>query len=96
MATIDIRRPHSLGLETARSRAEELANELATKMGVVWKWEGDSILFHADGGVAKGVKGSVAVSSSQVHVAIDLPLLLRAMKATIAGRVESRVDKFVT
>lgn len=96
MATIDIRRPHSLGLETAKSRAEDLAKELAAKLGVRWQWQGDAIEFTGDSGAVKGVKGRVGVSPADVHVAIDLPLLMRAMKGTIAARVESKLDRFVS
>lgn len=95
MATIDIRRPHNLGLETARSRAEDLAKELATKLGIRWSWHGDTIEFQGDSGPVKGVKGRVDVSTIDVHVAIDLPLLLRAMKGTIATKVEGKLDKLV-
>jgi putative polyhydroxyalkanoate system protein len=96
MATIDIRRSHSLALETARSRAEALAEELAKKLGIRWKWQGDAIEFTGESGAVKGVKGRVGVSTADVHVAIDLPLLLRAMKGTIAAKVESKLDKLVS
>jgi len=96
MATIDIKRSHSLGIDTARERAEELAKDLETKLGIVWQWGGDAIRFSADSGVAKGVKGSVSVSDSIIRVEIDLPFLLRAMKGSISGKVESKLDKLTS
>ncbi len=93
MATIDIKRAHSLELETAKGRAEDLANDLQEKLGITWRWEGEAIKFTAQSGVAKGVKGSVSVNTSQVRVEIDLPLLMRAMKGTLVGKVEKKLDK---
>lgn len=92
MATIDIKRNHTLPLDTAKSRAEDLANDLQQKLGITWRWEGDAIKFTASSGVAKGVKGSVAVGGSDVRVEIDLPLLMRAMKGTLVGKVEKKLD----
>lgn len=95
MATIDISRKHSLGLDEAKKRAEGLAKDLEGQLGINWRWEGDNIAFKADSGAAKGVKGKLDVSASDVSIAIDLPLLLRAMKGSIASKVESRMDKLV-
>jgi putative polyhydroxyalkanoate system protein len=93
MATIDIKRSHSLGIETAKERAAELAADLQKKMGITWRWDGDNIRFSADSGMAKGVTGVVWVSSAQVRVEIDLPFLMRALKGTISEKVESKLDK---
>ena len=93
MATIDIKRSHSLALETAKSRAEELAKDLETKLGITWSWSGNTIDFSAKSGVAKGVKGKIDIDGSQVHVAIDLPFLMKAMKGTLVGKVEAKLDK---
>jgi putative polyhydroxyalkanoate system protein len=95
MATIDRNRSHDLGLDTARTRAEALANELQTKLGIAWRWEGDNLRFSSAAGVAKGVKGTVSVSSSTVRVEIDLPFLMRALKGTIGGKVDKKLDGFV-
>ncbi|MEM9692390.1 MAG: polyhydroxyalkanoic acid system family protein [Myxococcota bacterium] len=92
MAAIDIRRTHSLGLDTAKQKAEELAKDLSEKLELDWRWEGDAIRFQGDRGKAKGVKGSVNVSSSDVRVEIDLPFLMKAMKGVISGKVEEKLD----
>ena len=95
MAAIDMKRSHSLGIDTARERAEELARDLEGKLGINWRWEGDTIRFKADSGKAKGVSGNVAVSSSDVRVQIDLPFLLKALKGTIQGKVEDKLKELV-
>ena len=95
MAAIDISRNHNLALPTAKERAEQLAKDLEEKMSIKWRWDGDNIRFNADSGMAKGVSGLVTVSTSKVRVEIDLPFLLRAMKGTISGKVESKLDKLI-
>ena len=96
MAAIDMKRNHGLGIDTARQRAEELAKDLERKLGINWRWEGDTIRFKGDSGTAKGVTGNVPVTSSDVRVEIDLPFLLKAMKGTIQSKVEDKLNKLVS
>ena len=95
MATIDIKRGHSLPIEDAKKKAEELAKGMESKFGIVWKWEGNTIRFDAPSGAAKGTKGEVAVTEKDVRVAIDLPFMLRVMKGTIEGKVKEKLDALV-
>jgi putative polyhydroxyalkanoate system protein len=95
MATIDISRNHSLPLDDAKKKAEELAKGMAERFGIDWKWEGDTIRFDAPSGAAKGTKGEVAVTDKTVRVAIDLPFMLRVMKGTIEGKVKEKLDALV-
>jgi putative polyhydroxyalkanoate system protein len=92
MATIDITRNHSLPLDAAKSKAEELAKGMEQKFGIQWKWDGNTIRFDAPGGAAKGTKGEVAVSDKNVRVAIDLPFMLRVMKGTIEEKVNEKLS----
>lgn len=92
MATIDITRNHSLSIDDAKSRAEELAKSMESKFGLTWRWDGDTIRFEAPGGAAKGTKGDVAVTASAVRVTIDLPFMLKMMKGTIEEKVKSKLD----
>jgi len=91
MATIDITKAHSLPLDDAKKKAEELAKGMADRFGIQWKWDGNSIRFDAPSGAAKGTKGEVAVSDKNVRVAIDLPLMLRVMKGTIEEKVNEKL-----
>jgi putative polyhydroxyalkanoate system protein len=95
MATIDIRKNHSLELGIAKQRAERLARDMEGELGIVWRWEGDSIRFNAPSGAAKGATGAVTVNAREVRVEIDLPMLLRPLKGMVSGRVENRLDKLV-
>ena len=95
MATIDIKRAHTLDIDEAKKRAEELATSMAEKLGIRWNWEGNNIRFDAPSGAAKGATGTVKVDASQVRVEIDLPFLLRAVKGTIEGKVSEKLDKLI-
>ncbi len=95
MATIDIRRSHSLGLESAKQKAESLANGMKDKLGIVWRWEGDKIKFDAPSGMAKGATGQVSVEAASIRVEIDLPFLLRAAKGTVEGKVNEKLDQLM-
>jgi len=92
MATIDIKRAHSLPLDDAKKKAEELAKGMEQKFGLVWKWDGNTIRFDAPSGAAKGTKGEVAVTEKDVRVAIDLPFMLRVMKGTIEDKVQEKLS----
>ena len=95
MSTIDISRAHTLPLETARQKAEDLAKSLESKLGMTWKWEGGAIAFEAKSGVAKGTKGDVHVSDKDVRVTVDLPFMLRVMKGTIEAKIHEKLDQIL-
>jgi putative polyhydroxyalkanoate system protein len=93
MATIDIKKSHSLSEEEAKKRAESLAKDMEGELGIRWNWDGNKIKFEAPSGAAKGTKGTVSVEAAQVRVEIDLPFLLRAIKGTIEGKVNDKLNK---
>ena len=93
MATIDIRRTHTLSKDEAKRRAEDLARSMDEKLGLTWRWEGDHIRFEAPGGAAKGTTGTVEVTDSVVRVQIDLPFLLRVLKGKVESKVNEKLDQ---
>ncbi len=95
MATIDIRRNHTLPKEKAREHAEELAKAMQERFALTWKWEGDVIAFDAPSGAAKGTKGKVSVSPSEVRVEVDLPFMLRLLKGTIESKIEEKLGQLL-
>ena len=95
MSTIDIRRSHTLSRDEARKRAEDLARTMETKFDLNWRWDGDRIVFDAPRGAAKGTKGSVQVGDSDVRVEIDLPFLLRMLKATVESKVQEKLGQLL-
>jgi putative polyhydroxyalkanoate system protein len=92
MATIDIRRAHTLDKDEAKRRAEALAKGMEEKLGIRWHWEGNQIRFDAPSGAAKGATGTVHVNPSDVRVEVDLPFLLRAVKGTVESKITQKLD----
>lgn len=95
MATIDIRRAHSLTIEEARKRAESIAREMQGKMGIRWRWEGDRIEFDAPGGAAKGVTGNVHVTPREIRVEAHLPFVLSLIKGSIQDKMSAILNASV-
>ena len=88
MADIDIRRTHALGLEGARAAAERMAAHLASKFDLKGDWRGDTLHFERP-----GVTGSLAIGEHDVHLAVALGFLLKAMKGSIQSAVQQEMDK---
>ena len=95
MATIDIRRVHTLDKEEAKRRAEQLARGLEDKLSIRWRWDGDRIRFDAPSGAAKGTTGTVYVDPREVRVEVDLPFLLKAIKGTVESKINQKLDEVV-
>jgi len=96
MATIDIRRSHTLDKDEAKRRAEALADGMKDKLGIRWEWEGDKIRFDAPSGAAKGATGTVHVNPGDIRVEVDLPFLLRAVKGTIESKINQKLDELIS
>jgi len=96
MATIDIRRAHTLDKAEARTRAEALAKGMEEKLGLSWSWDGDKIRFNAPSGPAKGATGTVSVDPKEVRVEVDLPFLLRAVKGTVESKINEKLDALIS
>ncbi|YCC77188.1 polyhydroxyalkanoic acid system family protein [Pseudomonas aeruginosa] len=88
MSRIHIERPHSLGLDAARAKAEKLAERLAKEHGVQCEWQGDELTFKRS-----GVDGRIAVGADKVAVGVKLGLMLSAMSGLLKGEIEKALDK---
>ena len=84
MSRIHIERPHSLGLDAARAKAEKLAERLAKEH----EWQGDELTFKRS-----GVDGRIAVGADKVAVDVKLGLMLSAMSGLLKGEIEKALDK---
>ena len=91
MSTIAVTQPHSLTKDEAKARAEELAKNLASKLGLDWKWVDDAIEFEASSGMAKGVSGEVRVNDREIMVSVNLPGMLKLMKKTVEEKVKEKL-----
>src|SRR4051812_89786 len=95
MATIDIKRAHTLDVDEAKRRAEDFVRGMAHKLGMQWRWDGDLIRFDASSGAAKGATGTLKVDPAGVRVEVTLPLVLRAIKGTIEAKMNQKLDALI-
>jgi putative polyhydroxyalkanoate system protein len=90
MATIDIKRSHSIGKDKARTAAEAVAQRLKDKIDATYRWEGDDLKFERS-----GAKGRIAVSDTEVRVEVELGMLLRPIKGKIEDKVHQYLDEYL-
>ena len=90
MADIELRRAHGLGLKAAHAAADKMAEQLGKKFGLQGKWSGDTLHFDRP-----GVAGTLAVTDKDLHLAVTLGFLLKAMKGSIERAVNEELDKIV-
>lgn len=90
MSVIDVHRPHALDKAHARAAAETLAEDLSRQFDVHYQWEGDVMKFKRS-----GVKGQLDISPSDIHVHLELGMLLRPFKSRIEQEIHSQLDQIV-
>ncbi len=88
MSKIIVERPHELGHEQARAKAEHLVQKLSIKYGLAHEWDGDSVSLHG-----KGAKGRVDVEAALIRISIELSFFLSAMSGTIKSEIERVLDR---
>lgn len=90
MSVIDIHRTHTMDKQHAREAAETLAADLSRRFDVNYAWEGDVMKFKRS-----GVQGQLTINHGDLHVYLELGLLLRPMKGRIAQEIESQLDQII-
>lgn len=90
MSVIDIHRSHSLDKQHARSAAETLAENLSRKFDMQYHWDGDQLKFERS-----GVKGRVDIAETDLHIRIELGMMLRPFKPKIEEEIQSRLDRLI-
>ena len=90
MATIDIKRAHSIGKDKAREATQQIADRLKAKMDVTYRWEGDTLKFERT-----GASGTIKVSDTAVEVAVDLNMMLRPMKGKVQEKIEHYFSEYL-
>jgi len=90
MSVIDIRRAHSLDTAHAREAAETLARDLSRQFDVNYHWEGDQLKFRRS-----GVKGQLDIHQNDLHIRLELGLMLRPFKSRIEQEIHSQLDQVI-
>lgn len=88
MSVIDVHRPHSLDKEHAREAAETLAKDLSEQFDVNYQWEGDLLKFKRS-----GVKGQMTLNHADLHIHLELGMMLRPFKSRIEQEINSQLDQ---
>ena len=85
-----IRREHTLGVEEAKRRVDQVAEELGGKLNLTSRWEGSDL--RVDG---RGVTGRIVVAadSVEVHVKVGLPMLM--LREPIRIAIEESIDHYI-
>lgn len=93
MAKVNVKQPHSLSLDEVRAKMGEF-EEMMGKYGVKANWSGNKASLK---GV--GVTGDIAVSDSDVSVALKLGMMAKAagvdpkrLEASIAKRLKAAFE----
>jgi putative polyhydroxyalkanoate system protein len=94
MATIEIRRSHSLPVEELHKHVDQMSGSLEAKYAVHGRWEGAEMVLEGSG-MTRGVKGRIKFDATTLLVELDLPLLLRPMKGQVEESITRKVDKIL-
>lgn len=88
MSVIDVHRAHTLDKDHARDAAETLAQDLSSQFDLNYQWEGDQLTFKRS-----GVKGHLNITGDDLHVHLELGMLLRPFKAKIENEIHNQLDQ---
>lgn len=88
MSVIDVHRAHALDKAHARQLAETLAEDLSRQFQMQYQWEGDVMTFRRN-----GVRGKLTLSPDDLHVRLELGLVLRPFRQRIEQEIHSQLDQ---
>ena len=89
--TLKVKRQHSLGIEEAKRRVDQIADELGGKLGLTAEWEGDHMRVHG-----KGVSGRILVSDDSVEVHVHIGFAMMMFREPIRSAIEGSIDEYIT
>lgn len=82
-----IRRSHELGLDEARRRVDQIADEICERFDLTPNWHGDELRVSGP-----GVSGHIALAERSIEVIVRLSLALTLFKGTIRSAIEEAMD----
>lgn len=83
-----IRRSHQLGIEEARSRADEIAEHLGRQFSLTSRWQGDHLIVRGN-----GVNGQLLVAEESIELEVRLGFALKLMEGPIRSAIETTMDE---
>jgi len=88
MSVIEVHRAHTLDKAHARQLAETLAEDLSRQFHMQYQWEGDVMTFRRN-----GVRGQLTLTPDDLHVRLELGLVLRPFRQRIEQEIHSQLDQ---
>jgi putative polyhydroxyalkanoate system protein len=88
MPTIDIRRPHNLPMAQARAVVDQVATRMREKFDMQSQWQDDTLRFSRS-----GVKGSIVVAPTLIHVTAELGFMLTPLKGMVEQEIRRKLDE---
>ena len=85
-----IRREHTLGVEEAKRRVDQVADELGGKLNLTSRWEGDHLRVKG-----RGVSGRIVVEAESVEVHVTLGLAMLMLREPIRASIEESIDHYI-
>ena len=86
-----IRRSHHLGIEEARSRADEIAEHLQRQFSLTSRWQDDRLIVSGN-----GVNGQLTVAEEIIELEVRLGFALKLMEGSIRSAIEATMDEHLT
>jgi len=81
-------RSHQLGIEEARSRADEIAADLERQYSLTSRWQGDHLVVSGN-----GVNGQLMVAADSIELTLRLGFALKLMEGPIRTFIEANIDE---
>jgi putative polyhydroxyalkanoate system protein len=88
MASIKVSQAHSLPLDQAKQRVDDMLKEYSSKFGLKTNWAGDKLNISGS-----GVEGAANVTGSSVDVELKLGLMASAFKGKIEEGLKEGLAK---
>ncbi len=88
MPSIEVRRQHGKPLKEARKAVERVAEKIAERFDVDYRWSGNTLHFKRS-----GVDGCIELSKDEVCVSANLGFLLSALRGPIEREIHKQIEK---
>jgi putative polyhydroxyalkanoate system protein len=88
MPSIDIHRPHSLSQADAHALIDKVAARMREKFDIQSQWHRGALAFERP-----GIKGKIAIGSTDIHVTAQLGMLFSPLKGMIEQEIRRKLDE---
>lgn len=85
-----ISRRHTLGIDEAKARLDDLAEELGRELSLTYRWRDGDLVFRGS-----GVDGTIGITQSSINIAVQLGFALMFVETKIRSAIESALDHHI-